>query len=593
MYNLNEIMALDLLCTAQAQMPYHPGLTRGLVAIILYYDGRKSLILSLKALVLARKGFTFASDCSEEVSDFVTEYTNELMEDGLIGRILELIESLDLYKEIELLQQNRALGGPKHHKQVVDLFNAIKQNLSAIVFYWSAQCGLPKDTTLKLLYQLKRTKIQEDSTGGIDNVTLSLEMALLYALDLSILQRYEDSEELVQEYPLISDKTFIPTLLREISSSSTWECAGLGALISLAWGVAIATLKIAPQYLHSTEISEEDENIVDFAIESKVFEFLNRTFLENSLIYQEEFYIRRLHQLITDFIVLMPLKTRELKKKGEESSRMTQMYAQQGLEAPQNLSHHFEHLLIAISNLYIKDPCNLELCLDFWCPPEVQTTFPYRTQPRQVSLYKFVRMAGEMVPSLLFVPYLKMLCSLSNSPESARHCFAMLKQDGASSGISSTISWDHFFSSLNRYYSNLRQELPPTNDTVYRHRGFPKGITPQEIQGLHAVLSVVRMVAEKDEFSRMALSENPNWSPLTVLLGLVSCSVPILLKAELLNTLAALAKTANTAATLWHNLEASQILTTIPSTSSYTPRGIKVSKVFKVQVFRNSVLTNI
>lgn len=86
------------------------------------------------------------------------------------------------------------------------------------------------------------------------------------------------------------------------------------------------------------------------------------------------------------------------------------------------------------------------------------------------------------------------------------------------------------------------------------------------------------IVSENDEMARVALCDNPNWAPLSVLLGLVSCSVPIPLKAELLLTLAALAKTPTTAATLWHNLEASQILTTVPSTSSYQPRGIQVSK---------------
>lgn len=78
--------------------------------------------------------------------------------------------------------------------------------------------------------------------------------------------------------------------------------------------------------------------------------------------------------------------------------------------------------------------------------------------------------------------------------------------------------------------------------------------------------------------ARVALCDNPNWAALNVLLGLVSCSVPIPLKAELLLTLAALARTANTAATLWHNLETSQILTTVPSTSSYQPRGLRVSE---------------
>jgi nuclear pore complex protein Nup205 len=61
----------------------------------------------------------------------------------------ELLQTLDLSKEIELLQQNRALGGPRHHHQVEDLFNAIQQALADVVYFWAAQCGLPKDPTFK------------------------------------------------------------------------------------------------------------------------------------------------------------------------------------------------------------------------------------------------------------------------------------------------------------------------------------------------------------------------------------------------------------------------------------------------------------
>jgi nuclear pore complex protein Nup205 len=47
MYNLNEFVALELLTTAQhaqQKMPQYPGLPRGLVAVLLYYDGRKALL---------------------------------------------------------------------------------------------------------------------------------------------------------------------------------------------------------------------------------------------------------------------------------------------------------------------------------------------------------------------------------------------------------------------------------------------------------------------------------------------------------------------------------------------------------------------
>lgn len=55
------------------------------------------------------------------------------------------------------------------------------------------------------------------------------------------------------------------------------------------------------------------------------------------------------------------------------------------------------------------------------------------------------------------------------------------------------------------------------------------------------------------------MCENQQWSVVMLLFGLVSCSVPPQMKAELLRTLAALAKTPEIAATLWQTLEASQV----------------------------------
>lgn len=108
-----------------------------------------------------------------------------------------------------------------------------------------------------------------------------------------------------------------------------------GAVTSLAWGLSLATLKQSPQHLHPVDLNDEDEQAVNVAVEANVFEFIYRTLLENPIVYREEFYLRRFHQLITDFIVLMPLRVRELRNKAEEASRVTHMYMTQGLEAPQ------------------------------------------------------------------------------------------------------------------------------------------------------------------------------------------------------------------------------------------------------------------
>jgi nuclear pore complex protein Nup205 len=95
MYDLNEFMALDLLYTAQLQMPHHPGLTRGLTAILLYYDGRKALTSTLRTLVQARAGHSWMLDIPMTLTKQITEYTNKMQQDGLLDRILYLLEKMD------------------------------------------------------------------------------------------------------------------------------------------------------------------------------------------------------------------------------------------------------------------------------------------------------------------------------------------------------------------------------------------------------------------------------------------------------------------------------------------------------------------
>lgn len=60
-----------------------------------------------------------------------------------------------------------------------------------------------------------------------------------------------------------------------------------------------------------------------------------------------------------------------------------------------------------------------------------------------------------------------------------------------------------------------------------------------------------------------------------VMLGLISCSIIVPLKANLVLTLAALGRSSETAIQLWNLLETSQIICTIPTTSNFGNRGIE------------------
>lgn len=590
MFDLNEFIALELLCTAQQQMPNHPGLPRGLVAVLLYYDGRKALVAALKELMQARLGVSWCTDAANDVLQLVTSYTDELVSQGLLDKIINLLQELDVSKEVrgdfflgkkvfflekffffqvELLMSNRALGPPKHHRQVLNLFEDIRLLLANTLFNYSAQCGLPREATIKLINYLSKYKLASVADGGIDNVTLALQLSLMYALDLSVLQRHEDGEEIVKDLPIMRDADFIDVVMDTLSSQ--WECEGLRSLTLFTLGLAIATLRLAPSnfYANTAKIIDQDEVLVDAAIQERVFDFLHYTFLENDQIYKVEFYFRRLHFVLTDFIELMHSKVTELRARADEVARTIQNYQQQGVSPPTNLCRNFETLLLAVGKLYAKDPFNLSL--EYWGPQ--QSASGPRSLTRSVCLFKFIRLAGELLPPTLFVPYFKMLAGLASNPEAARSAFNLLKQ-GSGSTETATVSWDHFFASFSKYYASLRQEQNPTSDTVYRLRTLNCQISAQEIAGLQSVLEVVTKVAENDEVARLALCEHPGWTPLHTFLGLITCSVVIPLKADLLTALAALGLSKETALQLWSNMEASQVIQTIPTTTAFGKRGI-------------------
>lgn len=285
MFNLNEYKALELLCTAQQQIPNHPGLPRGLVAILLYYDGRKTLVSALRQLFQGRQGISWCVEAPQEVTAYITAYTDALVDNGILNKILDLLEQLDLTQESALLSENRALGPPKHHRQVFDLFQEIRVQLATTLYCWAAQSGLPRDTTLKLINFLSKYK-PDDSRGVVDDVTLALTMALLYAFDLSALKKRDDGEEAVLQLPLISDSSYTKSIFESLTKQ--WESEGLRSIALFAFGLTIAQLRQSPQNIqhNANDIIDQHEMLTETAIQIGIFDFIHRIILENDNIYK-------------------------------------------------------------------------------------------------------------------------------------------------------------------------------------------------------------------------------------------------------------------------------------------------------------------
>uniref|UniRef100_A0A672H1J2 Nucleoporin 205 n=1 Tax=Salarias fasciatus TaxID=181472 RepID=A0A672H1J2_SALFA len=569
LFDIGELSALELLLAGEQQQPYFPGLTRGLVAVLLYWDGKLCMASSLRSLIQSRQGKTFTLDLSAELVALTTRFTDELMNQGLTKRILTLVSEISVTREFERLQKERGLGNEKHRKEVSDLIKECRQALADSLFSWTCQSPLSKDDTLALIGHLETVTAQAD--GSLDSVNLALVMSLLYCLDVSFIEQgTEDREDLLQALPLLTERQYVSAIHSRLMDGQPWKLPGLQAVCRLAWALSLRVLSQLPQGSALVEFTEADESLADQALLGDVFLFMKEGILGCESFSQEEFYIRRLHSLITDFLALMPMKVKQLRNRADEDARLVHMSLQMGSELPSSLRKDLDHLMILIGEFYSKDPFGLELGVEFWCPTEKDLKWTF-----------FVRQMGDLLPSTLYISYLRMLKGLANGPQCAHYCFSLLKTNGAThsdniQGVSgSPVSWEHFFQSLMLYHENLRRDFPNPDAAQYRHPPL-RGITQRELEGLTSFLELLTVIITWSENARLALCEHPQWAPVVVMLGLLQCSVPPILKAELLLCLAAFGKSPEIAASLWQSLEYTQILQTVRASGQRQAAGIEV-----------------
>ncbi|XP_064463706.1 nuclear pore complex protein Nup205-like [Ornithodoros turicata] len=565
MFDLNELVSLELLLAGEQQQPLFPDLTRGLVAVLLYYDGRRALVNALRTLVQVTEGRTWTLGLNTDIVATVTKYTDGLKEeDGVFMKVLDALGRLDIAKELDVLQKNRALGALRYRKQVVDMIQETHQSLAEIIFCWACQRPLSKEEALRIFKHLASSGNTEGS-GTLDSVTLTLLMASLYVMDVSILQSCEDTSPEIAKLPLVCSPDLLVALHKQLSSETVaWRLDGMKSVLMFAWALVLRTFLQFPLISFDHEFAaclEEDDKIMDAAIEAKAFQMLQNLVVSSEMFHKEEFFLKRVHGLITDFIIMMPLKVKELRNQGDEAARIINTYIKDGLTPPTGYPQHFEQFLGLISEVYSKDPLKLQLAQDYWCPTEVTADVSHITKPpqRQIALFKFLRLSGDLLTPTQFVPYVSILHSLSQSPKCAHYCFNLLKNNGLGTQLN-LVSWDHFFSSLHSYYDSLRQESSVGLEAQHLYRPAAKTISPLEIRGLIAVLQLIETVVRHDEVARMTLCEHPQHSAITLLVSLAACGVPPELKSAFLNTLSAFAVSPDVAFRVWQVLEAAQLL---------------------------------
>jgi len=84
--------------------------------------------------------------------------------------------------------------------------------------------------------------------------------------------------------PLLKDSSLLAAIHRELTTQPTsreWQAPPLLAVVRLAWALSVAGLRMLPQNKEAQDIIDDDEFVVDLALEDKVFHILPNYILGN------------------------------------------------------------------------------------------------------------------------------------------------------------------------------------------------------------------------------------------------------------------------------------------------------------------------
>ncbi|XP_018645529.1 LOW QUALITY PROTEIN: hypothetical protein Smp_163040 [Schistosoma mansoni] len=574
-FNFNELRAVELCLTVESQLSLFPCLGRGFVAVVLYYESHLSIIDTLVALIGARDGRMWSNPTSAEICQVIHSFTDELSANGLFPNILGVLRSFSVYKEFSRLENLQVLGDSKHRHDVFMMLKNISEGLAECVMLWSCQSVLNLSEFKLVLDCLLSSANQEPSTknngnqneltfqnnGQLTREGLHLLMSLLHCLqpfssNTLCADQVSDLTDIDWTHPLYTDRTFAASigrlldnqrsLFEQRSEESDSDRLKLLAFIRLSWALCLrrtSHLRAELRRRQTVDVSrstpytvanrkdlatlnedfgiggdEEDELQAALAIESGALEFARKQILNTTDFEREPLWVYRMHCIITDLIVHMAVRVKEIRLRDEDILRST------GFD-PSTTGHGFANFLLLIAQLYNQPGSRLHgrLGLEFWWPvgeltniapvalgssdllsPSTADKSPrpkfhtYGSQSRnaeldnirQAALIRFLRLAGDMVTApCLFLPYLRMLHGLCCSRSAAGLCFSLLKANATNPGRgASLITWDHFFNSFRQYLNHMKQVVvqpEPTNfrlqasNQLYPHLYFNDGVTPR------------------------------------------------------------------------------------------------------------------
>ncbi|SOV04102.1 related to nucleoporin [Ustilago sp. UG-2017a] len=238
-----------------------------------------------------------------------------------------------------------------------------------------------------------------------------------------------------------------------------------------------------------------------------------------------EYVVQQIHNLaVGTTSIMLPMLRRIQRSEEDAAFALSRGVSTRGGSAPPERRYDIEALFDLIALLCRGRP---EAGLPFWVGSDNRTT-------RFLAWAIDVREPGHQRALL------NMLAAMSSGPSSASQAYALLDQESGQNGVAGEgrlVSWSRFFEWITYYIDTFHQAL---NSSSFHPSSYQTLAMPKNEETL--LIGFVRLFRNVVYFShpaRDALLQNPTYNALDKLFSLLTCPVPVELKASILYALSA------------------------------------------------------
>ncbi|CAD5212487.1 unnamed protein product [Bursaphelenchus okinawaensis] len=523
LFKLDMTVSLDLILCGEIQKKFYKDITRGICAVLCYYDAHRSFLCTTRNLLELREDGVFPEYVGEDLQKFIHDiYVNN----DFFDNCLKVFEILEKRVDFEKLYQYEFLR----------ILNDIETEVYEIVCLLSINCPVAQQKVhLNALFKsamnmdFDSRRLSDNLKAGIRRTFKLAELTVWTGLALFI------SPNRIRLADAAADEIFE---IFEQNLKEKWLHRPLRASIQFFYAITVKCT--VGNFARRDRLGVADP--IDQSIEQNCFHFILQRVFQVPNIYKYQSSIELIDKCLKDFIVYCPEKVQEMFSVCEEEVIIMEDPDLHKMHELKDFPLHFKVLLNIIREMYDEDTEQLvQLSLQFFDP--------------NFQLSNFILSGVSISASTLYVDYVYMLKSLCKSRQAAQFICEHFSQ-----GRESLFDWANLFGTLRQYINEFRRTALQYNNTHMTMPAFQppvhvRRMSSDELSGMVCWIRLATEVASLEPKARRYFVLDNHFNAVeTIILGVMT-RFPLILKGHLYKFLAVLAKDEGSTLQLWTQLK--------------------------------------